>query len=362
MDINFPTKADSQEGTQSETSTYTRDPFKYMMLPSEDGESADNRLLVLAFPYNRLEWFKDCPLVNWHLDLKIHYVQKTSSEGRVYTAPVICERSMNYAFKQLSRATLPVAAPFPDDDECAFCDASAHLWDEYAELKKERGIDNLSTEEFKQAMNNNPDLQAVRNKARQWGAITRTMFVVFDYDKYAGSKMADSSECFVQYYFGPEKIAKELAKKQRHGYKFWDVDGGKAKIVVVTRDNDPSAQYCEYSVDFAAGDPELDGGTLAYLQELPEIPDCTTFIERWTAEEKAEYVKNFAGFTPKARRPQRKMQLVRPSTTTTAPARKPSGIDAALLPPPPEPKEVSVSTNEPAQQAPATRRGRVNWS
>lgn len=325
-DLLFPHErefeATNTEGTRK---TFERDPNLFMMLPSEDKKVADNKLFFLAFNPNRFPLFAGWPdMNNYYQKFFVHFIEVMDEEsGNVRRKMVLCGRSMNkYAKEKLSSPTLPVPAIF--DAACAFCEHSQVFWDEYAEAKKEAGIDNLTREGFKEAMQKHPEVAKLKDLAMAWSAKERYYFAVFDYAKSVQEKpldKADDGYVRIQGYFGPESIPTQLYRKQKNKSRFWDFEGDGYRVVVVTRDNSVSAMKCEYFIDTEAEKPELSDEVLAYLQAAEDIPDPMRWIDQWTLEQQQSYVESFGNgaptrqrrFTPRAQQISQASTVVRPS-------------------------------------------------
>lgn len=297
MDLDFPTDRDlNSTAAENARTSFKRDTKRYQMLPTKDGEVADNRLLLGAFRYDQFRLFEKWPLANYYLKLKVVYVQ-VEEEGRMIRRPVLSEREMNYyARTTLSTPNKAVPQLFAKDTD-PFYDYSQELWKEYAEAKKAAGLEKLSKDEFKAAMDARPDIKRIREAAKEWSADDRFFFAVFDYAKYTGQKpLADEDEGSIgwQGLLGPQSILDRLYIKQKAGKKFWDFAGGGARVVLVTRDNTRGARNCEYFVELEDDAPTIDGETLAYLEKGDDIPDPSDEVLVWSEEQKRAYLEAYA--------------------------------------------------------------------
>lgn len=389
-ELDFPHEKDlekDEEGTKKRD--FKRDPNLFTMLPVEDEKTYDNKLFFLAFNPNRFDLFRKWPdTMNYYLKFFVHYVEVPNEQGEFRRATVICERAMNkYVRDVLNSAERPVPELF-DSDDCAFCEKSLDYWDEYREAKKAAGIENLSKEQYKAAMQAHPDVARLSALARDWGAHERFFFAVFDYLKATGQKTLEPEEesegLRIQGYFGPDAVLSQLYRKQKAKSKFWDFDNGGYRVVIVTRDTNPSVRYCDYSVEIEQETPQLPASIFEHLKKAEEIPDPVQWLDKWDEGRKLAYVEAFGSGAPRReRRSDRRRasrpaattvtptatvkpvaQTVTPSATTTAPAAPRIAIKAgapeAKTPPPPPTTTVGTLPAQPEASV-GTKRPKVQW-
>lgn len=397
-----------QREKEKEGVTFERDYRRFSMRPYKDKEKATNGLFFACFPFNNWAWFQGWPdIAGYYLKIFVHRVQTVSETGRTQRGMVICETQMNkYARETLSTAEMTVPEPFPGTKVCPFCVRSDNYWTKYKEAKKAAGIENVSTERFKELMQAHPEIQAKRELARSWGAQETFYFMVFDYSKYAGEvKLQDDEpeELFWQGYFGPAPILEGLYSAHKSKCKFWDFEGGGFRVVNVTRDNAKGARFCKYSVQAEFEPSRVDAETLGYLINPPaeDFFDPSNWIETWSIEDKKAYVTAYgdgsptpndsernatsapeegaeAGRDPEkpaataqsaspAARPRRLGAATKPAETSQAPTTPPPTAAAPAAPAAAAPAVAPAPASQDAPPAPAAgasdapKRPRVSW-
>jgi hypothetical protein len=179
----------------------------------------------------------------------------------------------------------------PLGDRCPLCDKAQKLWDVYQQIRKQVGAENLSTEVFRAVLNANPALAAARDNAKSWSATERFYFVVFDYAKASGRKPLDDVDegvVRVQGMFGPKKLMTDLEFRRKAGKRFWDVEGGGLREVVIERDNSVSARFCTYKIEIADTPPTISEQVKQYLLTATP-PDPSRWALVWTYDQLKEY-------------------------------------------------------------------------
>lgn len=295
MELNFPTDRDTKTATPDPEAPPRRGANRlFRVQPDKDGAKAENRLLIPLMDFSKTELFSDWDFQNYYLRVWTHVVEQFNEQGNSYRAFVLCPKKMNDYVRQLSTPSKALPAFF-SSSECRMCDHSQKVWDAYAAAKKEAGIYEMTTEEFKVAMDNHPEIQELKNSAKAWGPIERHYFPVFDYDKYQGKKALDEGEerVTIQGLWGPKKLAERLNFKKSKGSKFWEFDTGNARVVVLERDTTTSLRNCKYEVDTEDAPPVLDGETIAYLESGVGVPDPSEDLLVWKPEEMEAYISRY---------------------------------------------------------------------
>lgn len=336
IEPNYPTEREMQQREEEGRGfKFEVDPRLFRARPSKDKEKADNKLLVLLFQFNQFEWFKKWPdLSNYYLRLFLHQVNVFGDSGTPQRRFVICEPSMNkYATERLSNSDLVVPAPFPGERTCAFCKRSNELWDKFKDAKKAAGIENLTDEWYKAAMDKHPEIKRIRDLAKEWGVQEKYYFLLFDFSRYLGEaprEKDDDGVCFIQAFIGPEALADGLWDAQKAKNRFWDFANGGGRAVVLNRDNKNGIRFCKYKVTCEGEAPQLDGETLAYLATPPaeDLHDPAEFILKLTVEEKTNYVQQYGQGSPVPR------NADGDSTDSTAPSEPEQRQEAAPAPAP----------------------------
>jgi hypothetical protein len=397
----YPIEREMQQREEAGGSKFEVDTRLFRPRPFKDKEKFDNKLLFLLFTFNQFAWFRNWPaLRNYYLKLYVHRFNEVNDAGRPQQRLAICEPSMNkYATDQLSDPSRVVPAPFPGEKACPFCKRSNELWDHYREMKKAAGIEGVTPEKFKSMMDAHPEIRAVRELAIEWGAQEKYFFLLFDYSRWLGEtprEEDDDGSCALQAYIGPQVLVDGLYAKQKAKNRFWDFNGPNARAIIFTRDNKNGKRFCKYSVEIEGEAPELDGETLAYLQNPPaeDLFDPTEFVRKLTLVEKKNYVaaygegsptpRNDDGSgnestaepteatapeetkpaaevqTPPASRP--RARVAAPSTpppATAAPAAEAASAPAAKTPPPPPAQDAPPASS--AEAAAPPKRAKVTW-
>lgn len=364
IDVDYPHEIDFNDDSQKEGTRkeYKRDLDLFRMLPSEDRKKGDNRLFFLPFNLNRFAFFQGWPdMGNFYAKIAVHWVEQADENGNVRRVMVLCERKMNEYAKGLSQANKPVPAVF-EDTVCAFCNRSQLYWDDYRDLRKEAGIENLSKDEFKDTMAKHPNVQKARNLAKEWQANDRFYFAVYDVDKAEGKKDLDPGEDTVriQGYFGPDSIMSQLYRKFKNKNRFFDFNSNSYRVVNVTRDNTRSAQFCEYLLDTEGEMPDVPAEVLTYLRESEDIPDPAQWVQIWTPEQKQAYVDNFGGGAPTkagAKAPAPRPAVAKPTIAPPA-APAPALRQAPQIPTRPA---APTAPAAPSTETSAPKRPRASW-
>lgn len=297
-DLNYPFDKEFVRTSGNKGTGGTPDARLFRPRPHDGGSRADNRILVLAFPFRAFQWFRDWPQTNYFLKLWLHRVV-TFTNGSPRGQFVICPvATNNYARNVLSDAQRQFTPPpFPNVRHCPLCAVSDRYWRQYRQAKKDSGIVNVSLEHFKSMMDERPEIRQIRDHAIAWGPIEKYYFQVFDYSKYAGEVPLGDGETGIriQGYLGPRVLADSLYAKQVARHRFWDIGSPDGRVVIYSRDTTRGVRYCKYTVEIEATSPELDSDTRAYLTNIPleDFVDPTLFATEMSAEEMQYHIDTY---------------------------------------------------------------------
>jgi hypothetical protein len=259
-------------------------PIIATLYPREEGKIFENRFLIFAFNPGHFGIFNrilspDLEVLN--LGLKVHFVSvEAEDSGEIENKMVLCPVLTNEKFKSLYGNM--VLGDFAD--ECPLCKHAEEWWAKYNERREQTGIKGLPSEEYRAAVQRDVLLVQFRQKARQFSAISRYMFVVFDLDKYEGRKpLAEGEYCGYQILLVPETVFMSIAgfvrTFVRSGIRFWEIDNLHAvSIVRDTREGFPGVRY---TVSIDPRPYQVNKELRDYLLRR-EIPDPSNLINLWT--------------------------------------------------------------------------------